>query len=81
MLKVADVITVVRAGRTVASVVPHEVTADGELAELMVGSEPPKPDTRVDRDGQGRARRDGLTVIEEVRGVGLDHVSFDRTQR
>ncbi len=36
VLAVADAITVIRAGRTVASVLPAEVTAR-ELAELMVG--------------------------------------------
>ena len=45
VLKVADVITVIRRGTTVASVDPGSVTAR-QLAELMVGSELPKPDTR-----------------------------------
>jgi general nucleoside transport system ATP-binding protein len=44
VLKVADAITVVRAGRTVAEVRPNEVTAQ-RLAELMVGSELPTPAT------------------------------------
>ena len=37
VLAIADTITVLRAGRTVATVDPHDVTA-GDLAELMVGS-------------------------------------------
>ncbi len=75
VLKVADAITVVRAGRTVASVVPHEVTAR-ELAELMVGSELPKPDTRESTvTDKVVLDVNGLTVIEEVRAV-LDHVSL-----
>ncbi|MBB0243915.1 ATP-binding cassette domain-containing protein [Streptomyces alkaliphilus] len=44
VLSVADDITVIRRGTTVASVVPAE-TSPGELAELMVGSELPVPDT------------------------------------
>jgi simple sugar transport system ATP-binding protein len=45
VLKVADAITVVRAGTTVAEVVPSEVSPR-ELAQLMVGSELPTPETR-----------------------------------
>src|SRR6195952_3437474 len=45
VLKVADTITVVRAGTTVAEVKPRDVTAR-DLAQLMVGSELPTPETR-----------------------------------
>jgi ABC-type uncharacterized transport system ATPase subunit len=45
VLSIADTITVLRAGRTVTTVDPHDVTA-GDLAELMVGSELPTPETR-----------------------------------
>ncbi|WP_214109461.1 ABC transporter ATP-binding protein [Acrocarpospora catenulata] len=45
VLKVADAITVIRRGTTVASVDPATVTAR-QLAELMVGSELPSPETR-----------------------------------
>ncbi len=45
VLSVADTITVIRAGTTVATVAPAEVTAR-QLAELMVGSELPSPETR-----------------------------------
>jgi general nucleoside transport system ATP-binding protein len=45
VLAIADSITVMRGGRTVATVRPAEVTAKG-LAELMVGSELPTPETR-----------------------------------
>ena len=45
VLKVADDITVIRRGTTVATVHPAEVTAR-QLAELMVGSELPSPETR-----------------------------------
>jgi simple sugar transport system ATP-binding protein len=46
VLAVADAITVVRRGTTVASVSPRDVTAR-RLAELMVGSELPSPETRT----------------------------------
>ncbi|MEV5413946.1 ABC transporter ATP-binding protein [Thermopolyspora sp. NPDC052614] len=45
VLAVADAITVIRRGETVASVSPKDVTAR-RLAELMVGSELPSPETR-----------------------------------
>ncbi|MEO3862159.1 ABC transporter ATP-binding protein [Acrocarpospora sp. B8E8] len=45
VLKVADAITVIRRGTTVASVDPKSVNAR-QLAELMVGSELPSPETR-----------------------------------
>jgi ABC-type uncharacterized transport system ATPase subunit len=44
VLAIADDITVIRRGTTVASVKPHDVTAR-KLAELMVGSELPSPST------------------------------------
>ncbi len=75
VMAVADAITVIRAGRTVASVLPKDVTAR-ELAELMVGSELPKPDTR-ESTVTDKVELDvaGLTVVEDVRAV-LDHVSL-----
>ncbi len=45
VLSIADSITVLRGGRTVATVDPKDVTS-GQLAELMVGSELPTPETR-----------------------------------
>ncbi len=45
VLSVADAITVIRRGTTVASVTPGDVTAR-ELATLMVGSELPEPELR-----------------------------------
>ncbi|WP_326820046.1 ABC transporter ATP-binding protein [Streptosporangium sp. NBC_01756] len=45
VLSIADAITVIRRGTTVASVDPGSVTAK-QLAELMVGSELPTPETR-----------------------------------
>jgi ABC-type uncharacterized transport system ATPase subunit len=63
VLAVADEITVIRRGTTVATVSPQEVTAR-QLAELMVGSELPSPSTEAS------------TVTDEVlisvRDLGLD---------
>jgi general nucleoside transport system ATP-binding protein len=54
VLEIADRITVLRGGHTVTTVEPGEVTAR-QLAELMVGSQLPTPETRestvTDRDG------------------------------
>ena len=60
VLSVADAITVIRAGRTVAEVLPSEVTAR-QLAELMVGTELPSPETRTIAPSD--------VVALEVRGV------------
>ena len=65
----ADAITVIRAGKTVGEIAdPSSVTAE-QLAELMVGSELPTPETRARtvtdrvrlelRRPHGRARRQG----------------------
>jgi len=63
VLSIADTITVLRAGRTVATVDPADVTAR-DLAELMVGSELPTPATRESTV---------TDVVElEVDGVGVD---------
>ena len=75
VLEIADTITVVRAGETVATVKPADVTAE-QLAELMVGSELPKPETRestvTDRE---LLEVDGLGVHTEGRWV-LRGVTF-----
>jgi simple sugar transport system ATP-binding protein len=47
VLAVADAITVIRAGRTVAEIDDVESVTARHLAELMVGSELPTPQTRV----------------------------------
>lgn len=77
VLKYADAITVIRAGRTVGEVPdPSQVTAH-QLAEMMVGSELPTPETRestvTDHVALSVQR---LTVAEGGRNV-LDDVSFD----
>ncbi len=68
VLAIADDITVIRAGKTVASGVrPAEVTAR-DLAELMVGSELPSPETRTSTVTDVVALElDGVTL------VGGDH--------
>ncbi|MDX6258096.1 MAG: ral nucleoside transport system ATP-binding protein [Frankiales bacterium] len=69
VLKVADAITVIRAGTTVAEVSPADVTPR-DLAQLMVGSELPTPETRES------------TVTDQVqlsvRGVSLDSAAGGR---
>jgi simple sugar transport system ATP-binding protein len=76
VLRVADAITVIRAGRTVAEVVPSEVTAR-ELAELMVGSELPKPDTRESTVTDEVALEvSNVTVRGEGGRAVVDDVSF-----
>ncbi len=86
VLAVTDRITVMRAGRTVATVKPDEVTAR-DLAELMVGSELPTPDTPprsgttepvlqvhglgvIDDDGRWRVQ-DVSLVVERGQVVGI----------
>ena len=62
VLSVADDITVIRRGTTVAAVDPRNVTAR-QLAELMVGSELPTPATEESTVTD--------TPVLEFRGVGL----------
>jgi len=74
VLKVADTITVVRAGTTVTTVDPKTVTAR-DLAELMVGSELPTPETRestvtdrvvLEARGLRVTSSDGRVVVDDV---------------
>jgi simple sugar transport system ATP-binding protein len=74
VLGIADDITVVRRGTTVASVKPGEVTSR-QLAELMVGSELPSPETtestvtdRVILAVEGVALRDaaGRSLLDDI---------------
>jgi simple sugar transport system ATP-binding protein len=75
VMQVADAITVIRRGTTVATVTPAEVTPR-KLAELMVGSELPSPQTTestvtdtpvLTLDGLTVRDRTGRAVIEDVR--------------
>jgi simple sugar transport system ATP-binding protein len=77
ILAVADTITVLRQGRSVATVKPADVTA-ADLAELMVGSELPKPDTKTSTvtDVTAVTVR-GLTVLDEDERVVVDDVSLE----
>jgi simple sugar transport system ATP-binding protein len=74
VLQVADEITVIRRGSTVATVDPKDVTAR-QLAELMVGSELPTPETRESTvtdtevlavDGMSVQAPDGRLLLEDV---------------
>jgi general nucleoside transport system ATP-binding protein len=74
VLEIADSITVIRAGRTVATVDPKDVTA-GKLAELMVGSELPTPETRestvtdqveLSVDGVQATAADGRVLLHDM---------------
>jgi simple sugar transport system ATP-binding protein len=77
VLEVADAITVIRAGTTVTTVDPKEVTAR-QLAELMVGSELPTPETRESTvtDRVVLSVRDVSMALEEERPI-LEPVAFD----
>ena len=76
VLAVADDVTVMRRGTTVASVHPDQVTAR-QLAELMVGSELPSPSTE-----ESTVTDDVQLTLENVTLAGpgeralLDNVSF-----
>ncbi len=63
VLAVSDEITVIRAGTTVTSVLPHE-TDQKQLAEYMVGSELPAAEPRHTTIGD--------EVLLEVRGLRVD---------
>ncbi len=77
VLAIADTITVLRDGKTVATVKPADVTA-GDLAELMVGSELPSPATSastVTEDVAIAVRN--ITVRDVDDRVLVDDVSFE----
>ncbi|MFN2487558.1 MAG: ABC transporter ATP-binding protein [Acidimicrobiia bacterium] len=76
VLAIADTITVLRDGRTVATVKPDEVTAH-DLAELMVGSELPTPETTESTVTDIVALAvDSLMVVDLEDRVLVDDVSF-----
>jgi general nucleoside transport system ATP-binding protein len=77
VLRVADSITVLRAGTTVGTMAAEAVTAR-ELAELMVGSELPTPETRESTvtDRVVLSVRD-LAVPAQRDRPALEPVSFD----
>ncbi|MEN8041113.1 MAG: ABC transporter ATP-binding protein [Actinomycetota bacterium] len=74
VLAISDGITVMRGGKTVASTTPQDVNAQ-ELAELMVGSELPTPETTASTvtdvvelsiNGLSALHSDGRHAIEDV---------------
>ena len=76
VLALADTITVMRAGRTVATVKPQEVTRR-RLAELMVGSDLPRPETRESTvTAETVLDVEGLTVTSPDGRALLDDVTF-----
>ncbi|MDE0699670.1 MAG: ABC transporter ATP-binding protein [Acidimicrobiaceae bacterium] len=77
VLRIADTITVLRQGRTVATVKPDEVST-GDLAEMMVGSELPTPQTSRSTvtDELALSIKD-LTVLDADGRAVLDSVSLD----
>jgi general nucleoside transport system ATP-binding protein len=77
ILEIADTITVLRQGRTVATVKPADVTA-GDLAELMVGAELPVPETTTSTVTEVVAVSvRNVTVLDEAERVVVDDASFD----
>jgi simple sugar transport system ATP-binding protein len=76
VLAIADTITVMRGGRTVDTVKRGEVTAR-QLAEMMVGSELPTPETRESTVTEKiELAVEDLTVRSEQGRALLDDVSF-----
>jgi simple sugar transport system ATP-binding protein len=74
VLSIADQITVMRRGTTVASVLPAK-TSKKELAELMVGGALPKPraasttpssETVLEVTGASYSRRDGREILHDL---------------
>ncbi len=78
VLRVADDVTVVRAGSTVAEVKSKDVTAR-QLAELMVGSELPQPSTHGDtrRPEVTLALKDVSIPTKSGSRDLISHVSFN----
>ncbi len=75
VLAIADSITVLRQGKTVATVKPEDVST-GDLAELMVGSELPTPETTESTVTDEVALIvTGLTLLDEDHRPAVDDVS------
>ncbi len=76
VLEIADTITVLRHGRTIGTVKPADVTAR-DLAEMMIGSELPKPDTKVKVEaGDPALTVENLCVHDSDGRTVVDNVSF-----
>ncbi len=77
VLAISDQITVMRGGRTVGSVSPDEVDAK-QLAELMIGSELPSPETRESTVTEVVALHvRNLGITDPTGRAVLDDISFD----
>jgi simple sugar transport system ATP-binding protein len=77
VLSIADRITVMRDGQTVGTTTPAEVDAR-QLAEMMIGSELPSPETR-ESTVQERVllHVEDLSLVSETGRPVLDDISFD----
>jgi simple sugar transport system ATP-binding protein len=77
VIAIADHITVMRDGQTVGTTTPAEVDAR-ELAEMMIGSELPSPETR-ESTVQERVllRVEDLGLLSETGRPVLDAISFE----
>jgi simple sugar transport system ATP-binding protein len=77
VLAIADTITVIRGGRTVGTVKPGAVTRR-QLAELMVGSELPTPETRESTVTDILVLSvENVTILGEDGRTRVQDVSFD----
>ncbi len=76
VLAIADTITVLRQGRTVGTVKPEDVTAR-DLAEMMIGSELPTPDTAASTVTDAAALEvTGLRVLADGGRAVVDDVTL-----
>lgn len=76
VLAISDGITVMRGGKTVASTTPDEVDAH-ELAELMVGSELPTPETQASTvTDVVELSIENLTSLDATDRPVIDDISF-----
>ena len=77
VLEIADTITVLRSGKTVASMNAEEVTA-AELAELMVGSELPSPSIDEPVNSSSLSLEiENLTIVGDDERKLVDDVSIE----
>jgi ABC-type uncharacterized transport system ATPase subunit len=79
VLKHADAITVIRAGKTVGEVPDPSAVTARDLAEMMVGSELPTPETRNSTVTANRALEVKNLSVDGIEGAtrrSLDEVTF-----
>jgi general nucleoside transport system ATP-binding protein len=77
VLSIADRITVMRDGRTVGTTTPAEVDAR-QLAEMMIGSELPSPETRESTvQDEVLLRVHDLGLLSEGRRAMLEGITFE----